>query len=105
MESKIMKYLFPEGHKIKNLTRQWDCKQLVLHYIPYIEVVQRLLRNEAFAGKNVSVVKTYFSAKGPHFFAKARFSANSQRCGKSPFHVDTIPPEHVFFGEPHLDVT
>jgi hypothetical protein len=37
MESKIMKYLFPEGHKVKNLTRQRDGKQLVLHYIPHIE--------------------------------------------------------------------
>ena len=30
MESKIMKFLFPEGHKIKDLTRQRDGKRMVL---------------------------------------------------------------------------
>ena len=51
MESKIMKFLFPEGHKIKDLTRQRDGKRMVLHYLPYIEMVRRLLRNESFKGK------------------------------------------------------
>ena len=63
MESKIMKYLFPEGHKVKNLTRQRDGKQLVLHYIPYIEVVRRLLRNEAFAGKMYHNFEVQWSAR------------------------------------------
>ena len=63
MESKIMKYLFPEGHKIKNLTRQRDGKQLVLHYIHYIEVVRRLLRNEAFAGKMYHNFEVQWSAR------------------------------------------
>ena len=58
-----MKYLFPEGHKVKNLTRQRDCKQLVLHYIPYIEVVRRLLRNEAFAGKMYHNFEVQWSAR------------------------------------------
>jgi hypothetical protein len=39
MESRIMKFLFPEGHKTKDLTRLRDGKQLILHYIPYIEIV------------------------------------------------------------------
>ena len=51
MESKIMKFLFPEGHKTANLTRQRDGRQVILHYVPYIEVVRRLLRNEGFKGK------------------------------------------------------
>jgi hypothetical protein len=63
MESKIMKFLFPEGHKIKNLTRQRDGKQLVLHYIPFIEVVRRLLRNEAFAGKMYHNFEVQWSAR------------------------------------------
>ena len=50
MESRIMKCLFPEGHKTKELTRKRDGKRLVLHYIPYIEYVRRLLRNSSFAG-------------------------------------------------------
>ncbi len=63
MESKIMKYLFPEGHKVKNLTRQRDGKQLVLHYIPYTEAVRRLLRNEAFAGKMYHNFEVQWSAR------------------------------------------
>jgi hypothetical protein len=39
IESRIMKFLFPEGHKTKDLTRRRDGKQLILHYIPYIEIV------------------------------------------------------------------
>ena len=35
-----MKFLFPEGHKTKDLTRLRDGKQLILHYIPYIEIVE-----------------------------------------------------------------
>ncbi len=63
MESKNMKYLFPEGHKIKNLTRQRDGKQLVLHYIPYIEVVRKLLQNEAFTGKMYHNFEVQWSAR------------------------------------------
>ena len=51
MESKIMKFLFPEGHKTANLTRQRDGRPVILHYVPFIEVVRRLLRNEVFKGK------------------------------------------------------
>jgi hypothetical protein len=51
MESKIMKFLFPEGHKTANLTRQRDGRPVILHYVPFIEVVRRLLRNEGFKGK------------------------------------------------------
>ena len=51
MESKIMTFLFTEGHKTKDLTRRRDGKRLVLHYTPFIEVVRRQLRNEAFKGK------------------------------------------------------
>ena len=51
MESKIMKFLFPEGHETANLTRQRDGRQGILHYVPYIEVVRGLLRNEAFKDK------------------------------------------------------
>ena len=35
MESKIMKFLFPEGHKTKDLTSRRDGKRLVLHSIPF----------------------------------------------------------------------
>ena len=38
MESKIMKFLFPEGHKTANLTRQRDGRPVILHYVPFIEV-------------------------------------------------------------------
>jgi hypothetical protein len=51
MESRIMKLPFPEGHKTKDLTRQRDGKKLILHYVPYIEIVRRQMRNETFAGK------------------------------------------------------
>ena len=51
MESRIMKFLFPEGHKTKDLTRRRDGKRLILHYIPYIEIVRRQLRNQTFEGK------------------------------------------------------
>ena len=51
MESRIMKFLFPEGHKTKDLTRRRDGKKLILHYVPYIEIARRQLRNEMFAGK------------------------------------------------------
>ena len=51
MEARIMKFLFPEGHKTKDLSRRRDGKRLVLHYLPYIECVRRLLRNSSFSGK------------------------------------------------------
>jgi hypothetical protein len=51
MESRIMKYFFPEGHKTKDLTRQRDGKRLILHYVPYIEIARRQMRNAMFAGK------------------------------------------------------
>ncbi len=51
MESRIIKYFFPEGHKTKDLTRQRDGKRLILHYVPYIEIARGQMRNAMFAGK------------------------------------------------------
>ncbi len=37
--------------------------RVVLHYIPYIEVVRRLLPNEAFAGKMYHTLEMQWSAR------------------------------------------
>jgi hypothetical protein len=58
-----MKFLFPEGHKTKDLTRQRDGKKLELHYVPYIEIVRRQMRNETFEGNMYHNFEMQWSAR------------------------------------------
>jgi hypothetical protein len=65
MESRIMRIIFPEGHRTKDLTRIKDGEKLVLHYIPYVEIVKRILRNKMLAGHIYTKYEVEMSPRNP----------------------------------------
>ena len=65
MESRIMRIIFPGGHRIKDLTRSKDGKKLVLHYIPYVEASKRMLRNKMLAGHIYTKYEVQMSPRNP----------------------------------------
>lgn len=51
MEKKLVKTIFPDGHRTADLTRPEDGDQkIIFHYIPFTECVRRQLSRRAFAG-------------------------------------------------------
>ena len=51
LEQKLVKTIFPNGHRTADLTRSEDGDQkIIFHYIPFTEVVRRQLSRRAFAG-------------------------------------------------------
>ena len=51
MEQKLVKTIFPNGHRTADLTRPEDGDQkIIFHYIPFTECVRRQLSRRAFAG-------------------------------------------------------
>ena len=51
LEQKLVKTIFPNGHRTADLTRPEDGDQkIIFHYIPFTEVVRRQLSRRAFAG-------------------------------------------------------
>ena len=65
MESRIMRIIFPGGHRTRDLTRNNDGKKLILHYIPYVEAVKRILRNRMLDGHIFTKYEVEMSPRNP----------------------------------------
>ena len=65
MESRIMRIIFPGGHRTRDLTRNNDGKKLILHYIPYVEAVKRILRTRMLDGHIYTRYEVEMSPRNP----------------------------------------
>ena len=65
MEQKLVKTIFPNGHRTADLTRPEDGDQkIIFHYIPFTECVTRQLSRRAFAGHHCRISTWSMSHRG-----------------------------------------